>query len=83
MELNYGFSVKNMDFGSHATGIYRIPKIINKRFYPLRKLPKIKVGNKKGYRCNRIYFSVKQLKSLIHKIEQVRIEEIDKRERPF
>lgn len=85
MELlfNYGFSVKDMDFGSHSTGIYRLPKLISNRFYPLRKLPKIKGGNKMGYRCNRKFFSIKQLKSILYKIEQVKIKEIDKKDCPF
>lgn len=81
MILNFknGFEINKMKFGYTSQGLYRLPQMMGKRFYPLKKIPIIYYGKGKkfgGYRCNRKTVSFLQIKSLIKKNKPFKIEVI-------
>lgn len=50
MIFTKGFEINGMLYGWHRKELYRLPSEIGLRYYPLRQLPVIKIGNKSGYR---------------------------------
>ena len=82
IKYTYGISHKGMTFGWKDKQLYRLPQVYNKRFLPLKKLNKIKVGNRKGYRLCGDRFSDIQLKSMTIFINQ-EFQEIKDKNLPF
>lgn len=69
MIFQYGFEYKNIKFGWCKKVLYRLPFEKNLRWFPLKKLSEIKIGNCTGYRCYRDKISMAQLKFMTKKIE--------------
>lgn len=60
----YGFKYKNFTFGWFKKNLYRLPSESNLKFYPLKKLNIIDIGNKKGYRIVRDKKTIEQLQEM-------------------
>lgn len=67
--FKYGFEYKGLNFGWKDKDLYRLPSEKNLRHYPLKKIPKIKVGLKQGYRVARDKKTVEQLMELTEVID--------------
>lgn len=65
----YGFEYRGFTFGWFKKELYRLPSIVHLRSYPIRKLNKIKVGNKDGYRVVRDRLTVDQLMEMTEVID--------------
>ena len=81
-KYKYGIKHKGMIFGWKDKELYRLSQVFNKKFLPLKKLKKIEVGNKYGYRICGDRFSDKQLKSMTIFINQ-EVQEIKSSDVPF
>lgn len=69
--FKYGFSIKEMKFGKTNDGLYRLPSLIGRRYYPLKKLSKIKLNGQIGYRCYRKFYSLSRLDEMVVKIKKL------------
>lgn len=49
LKFRYGFVFNDVLYGFNDKKLFRFPQNIGLRSYPLKELPKIKVGNKEGY----------------------------------
>lgn len=60
MDINIGFTWRGLRYGWHKNQLYRLPFLTKqklkdktiKRQYTLKKLNKIKIGNKEGFRLS-------------------------------
>lgn len=64
INFKYGFEYKGFTFGWKEQNLFRLPSKKYNRHYPLKKLSKIKVGSKDGYRVVREKKSISQLMEL-------------------
>lgn len=64
INFKYGFTYKNLNFGWYKKELYRLPSFSNFRNYPLKKLSKIKINKKEGYRIARDRKTIEQIKEL-------------------
>ena len=64
IKYKYGFEINNFLYGWRDKKLYRLPQVVNKRFYPLREIKKIKVGNSIGYNVGRVKKSISQLEAM-------------------
>lgn len=53
-KFKYGFEYKGMNYGWNNKELYRLPSHKGKKYYGLKKLTLIDVGNKKGYNVGRV-----------------------------
>ena len=78
-----GIEVNGVVYGFKDKKLHRLPQMIGKRFYPLKEVPIIKVGNKRGYnlyRKKRLSFA--QVESLLMFIN-IEVQDISDDEMPF
>ncbi|QQV91498.1 hypothetical protein M1M25_gp063 [Tenacibaculum phage Gundel_1] len=61
IKFKYGFEYKNFLYGWNKKELYRLPIIVHKRSYPLKKLNSIKINSHKGYRIVKDKKTIKQL----------------------
>lgn len=64
IKFKYGFEIDGFLFGWNKKDLYRLPVFINKRAYSLKKLNKIKIGKKTGYRVYTKFRTIEQLREL-------------------
>lgn len=64
INYKYGISFDGILYGWKDKKLYRLPQMIDKRFYPLKELKLIEVGNKQGYNLNRKKKSLPQLEAM-------------------
>lgn len=64
INYKYGFKFDGILYGWKDQKLCRLPQMIGKRFYPLKELNIIDVGNQKGYNINRKKKSLNQLKDM-------------------
>ena len=65
LTFKYGFTYKGLSYGWNNQELYRLPTTAtNGKYYGLKKLSIIKVGNHDGYRVNRDKLSINRLKSM-------------------
>lgn len=64
IDYKYGFDFDGILYGWKDKKLYRLPQMINKRFYPIKELTLINVGNQKGYNINRKKKSIRQLQDM-------------------
>ena len=69
--FKFGFSFNGMRFGWCKRELYRLPQTYNNRFYCLKKLNEITIGNKIGYRVNRKKLTINQLEAITLSIEPI------------
>jgi hypothetical protein len=62
--FKFGFFNKSILYGWHKKELYRLPQVIGKRFYPLKKLNQIDVNNRKGYLVGSQRKSLAQLENI-------------------
>lgn len=60
--IKYGISHNNTIYGWLEKELYRLPVKIGKRYYGLKKLSKIEIGRKYGYKLSQKPFTEAQLK---------------------
>lgn len=77
LNFKYGFDYKSFQFGWLDKELYRLPSKTGNRFFPLKKLKKIKVGKGYGYRVKRDKLSLIQLEAKT-KVINKKIKTIDK-----
>ncbi len=64
IKYKYGFEYKSFLFGWKNKELYRLPSVSDLRHYPLKKLNKIPIGKKIGYRVVRDKKTINQLMEL-------------------
>ena len=64
IKYKYGFNFNGILYAWKSKNLFRLPQMIGKRFYPLKELKIIKVGNRKGYLVGCKRKSVEQLKDM-------------------
>ena len=82
MRFKYGIEENNLTFGWFEKHLYRLPQTINKRFYSLKKLNQINIGNNVGYLINQKRFTIKQLETKTIYINQ-EVQIIEDKDVPF
>jgi len=82
MRFKYGIEDNNLTFGWFEKELYRLPQTINKRFYSLKKLNQINIGNNVGYLINQKRFTIKQLETKTIYINQ-EVQIIEDKDVPF
>ena len=70
LKFKHGFTIGNFTFGWYNKELYRLPSESKRRVYSFKKLNKIKVGNKDGYRVLRKKYSLNQLRDLTTEINK-------------
>jgi len=78
LKYKYGFEFNGVLFGWKDKELYRLPQMIGKRFYPLKKCG----SYEGGYHVCRKRKSIQQLKSMTHFIN-FEVEEIESSDCPF
>lgn len=68
--FKFGFIFNGFTFGWYDKELWRLPSQIKNRYYTEKKLDKIQIGNKYGYRCGGKKFTVAQLKSITNQFSQ-------------
>lgn len=74
----YGFTYKGFKFGWRDKKLYRLPSIVNNRFYPIKELSEIMIHNKVGYRIVRDKKTIEQLKEITVQIDYDHVTVSDK-----
>jgi len=64
IKYKYGFEFNGFLYGWKDKKLFRLPIQKEKRFYSLKEIKLIKVGNKNGYNVGRVKKSIKQLESM-------------------
>lgn len=64
IRYKHGFEVNGYMYGWRNKNLYRLPQVVKKRFYPLKKIKQIKVGSSKGYHVGRVKKSMSQLEAM-------------------
>ena len=67
INYTYGFKFDDILYGwkpNEKLRLFRLPQMIDKRFYPLKEIPIIDVGKGKGFLVSRKRKSVNQLKDM-------------------
>jgi hypothetical protein len=64
LNFKYGFTYKELNFGWKDKKLYRLPSTKKLTIYPLKEVPQIEVGNKKGHRVCRDKKTIEQLMEL-------------------
>lgn len=64
VNYEYGLTSECVIYGWKDKKLFRMPQMIGLRFYPLKELNIINVGNNKGYLVNQKRFSMLQLESM-------------------
>jgi hypothetical protein len=64
IKYKYGFEFKGFLYGWKDKKLFRLPIEKGKRFYSLKEVKEIKVGNKKGYNVGRVKKTIDQLKEI-------------------
>lgn len=67
INYKYGFDFEGILYGwkpNEKLKLYRMPQMIGKRFYPLKELKLIDVGNTKGFYVGSKKKSIAQLKDM-------------------
>lgn len=60
--IKYGVSHNNIIYGWLEKNLYRLPVKIGKRYYGFKKLVKIEIGRKYGYKLSQKPFTEAQIK---------------------
>jgi hypothetical protein len=63
MKFKYGFFYKNILYGWHKKTLYRLPQKIGLRFYSLKKMKQIIIGNNVGYQLSNNRKTIDQLEN--------------------
>ena len=82
INFKYGITYNNITYGWSNKDLYRLPQMIGKRYYPLKKLKKTCVGVSVGYRLSNDKKSMNQLQSMTIFINQ-KIDNINDNDLPF
>lgn len=82
INYEYGMTVEGVLFGWKEKKLFRMPQMIGLRFYPLKELPIIKVGNHEGYLLSKKRYSMNQLESMTG-IINFKIEKTVSKDCPF
>ena len=82
VKFKYGFEYKGFVFGWKDKELYRLPSSSGRNNYVLKKLKKITVGNKMGYRIKRDKLTVEQLEQKTILINK-EIQKITDKDLPF
>lgn len=82
IKYRYGFDFDGILYGWKNKDLYRLPQTIGKRFYPLKKINPVKVGNNKGYIVSKKRKSVKQLEYMTNFINY-EVQQIKDTDCPF
>ena len=82
LKFKYVFWHKDFLFGWHNKELYRLPSNSGKRIFGLKKLEKIPVGNKEGYRVKCDKLSIDQLEARTIVIDK-EIQKIKSKDVPF
>lgn len=82
--IKYGISHNNIIYGWLEKELYRLPVKIGNRYYGLKKLSKIEIGRKYGYKLSQKPFSETQLKDMTLLLsEPYIVREIKDKDVPF
>ena len=69
--IKYGVSHNNITYGWFEKELYRLPIKIGLRYFGLKKLKLIPIGNKFGYKLSQKKFTIEQLKEKTVLLEKV------------
>jgi hypothetical protein len=69
INYKYGFEYKGIKYAWKDKELHRLPNNIGLKHFPLKKLKKIKVGNKEGYRVAQDKKTIEQLMELTEVID--------------
>jgi hypothetical protein len=83
MVIKYGLTYNNIRYGWVKKELYRLPVKIGNRYYCLKKLKNIKIGNNFGYRLSQKPFTNAQLEELTVLIEPYFVNKINDISTPF
>ena len=83
-KIIYGVSYNGILYGWHEKELYRLPINIGSRYFGLKKLSKVKVGNNYGYRLSQKAYTISQLQEITCLlVEPFIINEIKNESTPF
>lgn len=63
IEINIVVEFKGITYGFIEKDLYRLPYKTDKREYPLKKLSKVDLGRKKGYRLSQKPFTLEKIEA--------------------
>ena len=83
-KIMYGISYNEILYGWYEKELYRLPINIGSRYFGLKKLTKVPIGNNFGYRLSQRAFTISQLQEITCLlIEPFIINEIKDESTPF
>ena len=63
-KITHGITHKGIIYGWFEKELYRLPVHISNRYFCLKKLTKVPIGNQFGYRLSQKAFTINQLQEL-------------------
>jgi hypothetical protein len=69
IEFKIGFEFRGIKYAFHKKQLYRLPFQSGFRYYGLKVIQQISVGNLPGYRCAREKLSINKIKGLLKQVD--------------